>query len=105
MTTVYLLHFDQTLSQGPDPRTGKPRAAGHYIGSTDDLVGRMLQHSDGHGARIVQALIQRGGDFVLARQWEGVDRKFERHLKRRKEAPRLCPKCSPGAMKWARLQP
>lgn len=33
-----------------------------------------------------------GIGFVVARTWEG-DRTFERKLKRRKDAPKLCPIC------------
>lgn len=95
MTTIYLLHFNQPLSQGTDPRTGKPRAARHYIGSADDLPKRLHEHAIGHGARIVAALLARGGSFSLARQWD-ADRKFERQLKRRHGAPRLCPICRQG---------
>jgi hypothetical protein len=30
---------------------------------------------------------------TLERVWTGVDRGFERRLKRRHETPRLCPRC------------
>jgi hypothetical protein len=36
---------------------------------------------------------ERGITWQLVRTWEG-GRKFERQLKNRKEAPRLCPVCA-----------
>lgn len=87
--TVYLLHFKEPISH-----------AKHYIGWTNDLVGRIMEHSEGRGARITQVLKERGGTFALARVWEGKDRAFERHLKSKgKNAPHLCPICSKNAMK------
>jgi hypothetical protein len=46
----------------------------------------------GRGAAITRALHEKGIGFVIARVWPG-DKKFERRLKNRKEAPRLCPIC------------
>lgn len=82
--TVYLLHFTQPLAH-----------ARHYLGWTDDLVGRLVKHGDGQGARITQVCVERGITWSLARTWDGADRTFERHLKKSKMSPRLCPLCNP----------
>ena len=97
--TVYLLHLDKPLSRGTSP-AGTPLLAGHYIGYTDDLIGRILAHADGKGARFTQVCVLRGVNWILARTWDGdqADRKFERQLKKHKHGPRLCPVCNPGAM-------
>lgn len=88
MMTVYLLHFDAPLGDVNNPR-GQAR---HYIGTAHDVGIRLRQHRKGYGAKIMQALRERGIDFQLARTWEGgFD--LERRLKRRKNAPRLCPIC------------
>jgi hypothetical protein len=47
----------------------------------------------GNGARLTQVAKERGLSFVVVRIWEG-DRKLERKLKNRHDAPRLCPICN-----------
>ena len=84
---IYLLHFDEAI--GSDKARGK---AQHYIGSAYNLSSRMQQHMTGRGARLTQVLKERGIGFTIARIWPG-DRRFERKLKNRKQAPRLCPIC------------
>lgn len=81
-TTVYLLHFDQPIADH----------AGHYMGSTADLDQRLADHAEGRGARLMEVCRERGIGWRLVRTWEG-DRTTERRLKRRKNAPRLCPLC------------
>jgi hypothetical protein len=83
----YLLHFDRPI--GSDNPRGR---AQHYLGYADRLDRRALQHLTGRGAKITQALVAHGIGFQIARTWPG-SRSFERKLKRRKEAPRLCPIC------------
>jgi hypothetical protein len=39
-------------------------------------------------------VIAAGGSVTLERVWIGVDRGFERRLKRRHQTPRLCPRCA-----------
>lgn len=90
--TVYLLHLSAPLSQGLDPRTGKERAATHYLGSANDLETRLEQHRNGTGARMMEVCKERGISFELARTWKG-GRLEERKLKNRKASPRLCPIC------------
>jgi hypothetical protein len=86
--TVYLLHLEPGL-----PVTGN-RVARHYLGFTDRGVDeRVAQHLHGRGSPLVAAVLAAGGSATLERTWTGVDRAFERRLKRRHEAPRLCPRC------------
>jgi predicted GIY-YIG superfamily endonuclease len=79
---VYLIHLDAPLNA--------KHAARHYIGWAFNLSSRMQQHLTGRGARFMQVAKERGISWSIARVWPG-DRHFERRLKKRKEAPRLCP--------------
>lgn len=81
MGTVYLLHFSK-----------KYHHAGHYIGFTKNLTERIEQHKAGAGARLLEVIVNAGITFDLVRTW-AADRKFERKLKRRKKAAKLCPIC------------
>jgi predicted GIY-YIG superfamily endonuclease len=82
-TTVYLLHFDELLSDH----------AGHYVGSTSNLDARLEEHRSGNGARIMEVCKERGIGFQLARTWKG-GRKLERLIKSGRRARLLCPICS-----------
>lgn len=82
--TVYLLHFDRPIS---DRHTAQ-----HYIGWAYHLGSRANQHLAGRGARLTQIAKERGIGFVIAAAWPG-DRHYERRLKNRKNAPKLCPIC------------
>ena len=95
--TVYLLHYTQPLPRGVSP-SGVVLEARHYLGYTDDLVRRILEHAEGRGARFTQVCHERGLDFALARTWNGAGRNQERRLKKYKKAHRLCPICDPGAL-------
>lgn len=87
--TVYLLCF----GEGGLHVTGG-RYARHYIGWTEGPVGlRVNAHMTGSGSPLVRAAVAAGCAVELVRVWENADRHFERALKRRKEAPRLCPVC------------
>jgi predicted GIY-YIG superfamily endonuclease len=79
--TIYLLHFSEPYKH-----------ARHYVGFTTNLEQRLDEHSKGHGARLLQVIIEAGLTFSLTRTWQGT-RKDERRIKNRKEAPRLCPIC------------
>src|SRR5215510_1113752 len=79
---IYLIHFDQPYKR-----------ARHYMGFTDDLEERLSRHRAGNGARLMEVVTAAGITWRVARTWQG-DRKLERRLKSRKEAPRLCPVCS-----------
>jgi hypothetical protein len=87
--SVYLLHFDPGL-----PVTGN-RVARHYLGfAKHDVAARIAQHLRRQGSPLVAAVLAAGGRVTLERVWAGVDRSFERRLKRRHETPRLCPRCT-----------
>lgn len=89
----YLIHLDAPLSQGLDPRTGKPRAARHYLGYADDIEARIERHRKGNGSRLMEVVAERGIAFQVARLWPDTDRAFERRLHNRKDSPRMCPIC------------
>jgi len=91
MATIYLIHFSEAYKH-----------ARHYIGLTDDLDARLSAHASGQGARLMEVITNAGISWKVARTWSG-NRKLERQLKRRKEAPALCPVCSGDkALKRAR---
>jgi len=91
MSTVYLLHLDTPL-----------RHAKHYVGfANDDLAARLERHACGQGARMLAVCRERGITWRLVRTWTG-NRRFERQLKNRKEAPKLCPVCNPKALNLAK---
>jgi predicted GIY-YIG superfamily endonuclease len=87
MSYVYLLHFSAPVSNR--------HTCQHYLGFAEDLAVRVQKHQSGNGSRLVQVALQRGLSFELVRVWRG-GRSFERKLKNRKEATRLCPICNPG---------
>jgi predicted GIY-YIG superfamily endonuclease len=78
---IYLLHLDPAF-----------RHARHYLGSTDDVERRLLEHMTGRGSPLVRAAVNAGCVVELAATWEG-SRTDERRLHSRKESPRLCPIC------------
>jgi len=81
--TVYLLHLHQKIADH----------AGHYIGFSTNLEQRIHDHEHGSGARLMEVAKDRGIGFRIARLWRGKTRKFERQLKNRKNAAKLCPVC------------
>ena len=100
--SVYLLHFEPGL-----PVTGN-RVARHYLGFAErDVDARLAQHMRRQGSPLVAAVLAAGGCVTLERVWTGVDRGFERRLKRRHETPRLCPRCTRDGLTGGRgpLQP
>ena len=84
MSYVYLIHLDQPLSPNSPSR--------NYIGYTRHLPSRMEAHFKGRGARFMQVARERNISWCVARIWPG-DRVHERLLKRRKNAPKMCPIC------------
>lgn len=85
MTTevCYLLHF-----------MSRYQHAGHYIGSAVMMEERVREHASGScDVNLLNVIKAAGIKFVVARTWPG-DRKFERKLKNRGSAVRLCPLCS-----------
>lgn len=81
--SVYLLHFDPAYQH-----------ARHYVGYAADVEPRVNAHIHGRGARLTQVAHDAGCALILARVWPDGDRALERQLKRRKNAPQLCPICS-----------
>jgi predicted GIY-YIG superfamily endonuclease len=88
--TVYLLHFLERIGNPDNPRA----MAQHYIGHSFDAPERIAQHTSGNGraAKIVRYVQAQGIGFEVARTWPG-DWTLERQLKRRHNAPKLCPVC------------
>ncbi len=82
---IYLLHFEKKLGHSQ-----------HYLGfseSHENFHKRLERHTKGQGSRLMRAVSKAGINFAVARIWEGKDRNFERKLKNRKNAPKLCPIC------------
>lgn len=86
--TIYLIHFEQPFKH-----------ARHYLGWTKDLEARLASHLAGRGSSLIKAVNAAGIDWRLVRTWEGVDRFFERKLKNRGGAARICPCCAPAERK------
>lgn len=84
---LYLIHLDQPLSH-----------AQHYLGSSTDVVKRLTQHANGHGARITEVLHEQKKDWTLAAAFAKINphhdiRQLERNAKKRHNAARYCPIC------------
>lgn len=80
---VYLIHFSRPYKH-----------ARHYIGYTDNLEQRdHAHHCTCDGARLLQVVRNAGIDFEVVRTWPDGDCIFERQLKNRKNASKLCPVC------------
>ena len=88
---VYLIHFNSPYKHSK-----------HYLGFTTNLAERIADHRAGVGSRLLQVVNNAGISWKVARTWSG-NRRLERQLKRRKEAPALCPLCAgEAAFKRAR---
>ena len=84
---VYLLHLNTPLAH-----------AKHYIGWSENghtLTARLANHAAGKGSRFTQVCCERGITWTLAKIWKGkgTDKSFERKLKNRHDAQRICPIC------------
>jgi hypothetical protein len=86
---VYLIHLDPAYKQ-----------AEHYTGSAHDLGARMADHGTERGARLLQVQREAGGSWHITRTWPG-GKYEERAIKGWKQAPRLCPDCTPGTERGA----
>lgn len=97
--SVYLLCIE-----APGLHVTGNRYARHYIGWTSgDVHDRVRVHLDGSGSPLIRAAVERGLAVELVRVWNPADRHFERKLKRRREAPRLCPTCAAANGREPRL--
>lgn len=83
---VYLIHIHPSIHHSR-----------HYLGYCADnrLDNRLNEHEKGQGARLTRVARELGRELILTRVWVGKGRRFERKLKNRKNAPRLCPLCNP----------
>ncbi len=87
---VYLLHFTR-----PVPRQGS-QGVRHYLGwvREGNLERRLRQHRQpSPPIALLRALRREGGDFVLARTWEGETPADEKRRKRNGHIGELCPLC------------
>jgi len=90
----YLLHFSRALGNLENARA----QAQHYLGWAEDtgdgrgLEQRIAEHMAGRGARITRAAVAQGIELTLVATWV-APLGFEKILKRRKEAPKLCGLC------------
>ena len=80
--TIYLLHFSGKVADH----------AGHYVGWASNLEARLAEHRSGTGAKLMAAVKANGLTFECVQTWQGT-RDDERKLKRRRNAPCLCPIC------------
>ena len=82
---VYLLHIEPPY-----------RHAAHYTGYAQDgdPARRLEEHKRGRGSPLVYAAVGAGCEVSVVRTWQG-GRVLERRLKKRKNAPCLCPRCNP----------
>lgn len=87
--TVYLLHLHAPLGNLANKRA----QAQHYIGFALDLDARLAEHRRGGGSKLLAAAVGRGIAFTVVATWN-APLAFEKTLKRRKEAPKLCPVCT-----------
>jgi hypothetical protein len=92
VVSIYLVHVATKISNPDNPRG----QAQHELGPTFCLDRRMEGHLSGRGAALMRAVREKGIPWQIARVWPG-DCAFERKLKRRKQAPRLCPICQAAA--------
>ena len=82
MRGVYLLHFSPAYKH-----------AKHYTGYAEDIERRVAENIAGKGAHLCAVALAAGCKITLVRTWPDQSRTFERKLKNRKNAPRLCPIC------------
>jgi predicted GIY-YIG superfamily endonuclease len=94
---VYVLHTDRALADH----------ARHYCGATSDLLGRLVAHATGRGAKITQAFKREGIAWRVASVFVLDHRNqfcAERRVKRQKKTCLFCGicadeqvRCIPGA--------
>ena len=98
---VYLVCFEPPIGDSANPKG----SASHYLGWAEDVDGRMAEHRAGRGACILAACVEQGIAFEVVRTWAGVDRNFERRLKRQHNAWRHCPRCGSRGTRAGPAQP
>lgn len=87
---VYLIHFDDKLHH-----------AQHYLGFTESetMEQRIARHRSGSGAKILRACNEAGISYEVVKTWPAGTRDFERSLKKRKCARKMCPVCNQSSNK------
>jgi predicted GIY-YIG superfamily endonuclease len=87
---IYLLHYSGQTAQGRR----------HYLGWTDDLERRYVEHRRGYGCRETSNAVAQGLKLTLAQTWRGTPRLemrlrkwFRRH---RENFDGICPFCGGG---------
>ena len=78
---IYVLHFDPPY-----------RWCRHYVGSSDDVERRLVEHLTGRGSPLVAAAVNAGSIVEVAATWPG-SRADERRLHARHATPRVCVIC------------
>jgi len=95
--TVYLLCFSRPYTGTPSQPGKRPQVVSHYLGIAPvSLKARLAAHRAGNGARLIQVITAAGIGWELARTWPPAPG-FERRLKNRKNARKMCPLCTPNA--------
>jgi len=80
---TYLIHLDRPLAH-----------ASHYVGFSNNILRRLLEHRSGVGSPLLRACNDYGISWRVVRVWaDGRGR--ERAIKRQKNSPRFCPVCNP----------
>lgn len=88
--TVYLIRLDRKLKHSQ-----------YYIGwCKGDPRKRLDTHRCGCGSKFLAAASEQGIEYHIVRTWKRVDRNFERALKNRKNAKKLCPIHNPRMKKF-----
>ena len=91
--SVYLVCFDSELGAPDNPKGKAGHSQHHYRGWAEDVELRMAEHRAGRSARILAACVEQSIAFGVVWAGAGVDRNFERRLKRQHNAWRHCPRC------------
>src|SRR3990167_1509937 len=93
---IYLIHFHEPLHH-----------AQHYIGITNNLDRREIEHRNGRGSRLLRIVSQLGIVWDIVRVWNVDDRaeasRMERTFKKKlKSARLLCPLCRQATLERKR---
>jgi predicted GIY-YIG superfamily endonuclease len=83
MRGVYLIHFNTPYKH-----------AKHYLGYSQNIGERIIQHELNQGARLMQVVNDAGLEWKVSRVWLDGSRQLERSLKGRGKS-RICPICNP----------
>lgn len=92
---VYLLAFMRHGEHTPYG-TGRSSHAGavHYLGYSEDIGRRLVEHAHGQGAKLPRAVVRAGWTLHLVRVWPGGSRELERRIKDGHNLARVCPWCA-----------